>query len=80
MGRRGAPRGFRTLGLQGLPVAEKKAYFFFFFGGGGGVPCYGFYIPIGPIVVPFWELPHRILNMSPKKERLWSLYLEDHGT
>ena len=30
-------------------------------------------IPRGSIVVPFWELPCRILNMNRKKELLWSL-------
>ena len=24
-------------------------------------------IPIGPIVLPFWGFPHRILIMNPKK-------------
>ena len=32
-------------------------------------------IPIGSIVVPFLGLPYRILNMNPKKELLWSLWV-----
>ena len=33
--------------------------------------------PKGSMVVPFWDYViyrHRILNMSPNKEPLWSLY------
>ena len=30
-------------------------------------------LPIGSIVVPFWALPYRILNIDHKKELLWSL-------
>ena len=33
-------------------------------------------LPRGSIVVPFWELPCRILNMNPKKENT----LEPLGT
>ena len=32
-------------------------------------------LPIGPIVVPFLGLPYRILNMIPKKELLWGLWV-----
>ena len=32
-------------------------------------------LPIGPIVVRFWGLPYRILNMNPKKELLWGLWV-----
>ena len=30
-------------------------------------------LPRGSIVVPFWDIPYRILYMNPKKELLWSL-------
>ena len=33
-------------------------------------------LPIGSIVVPFWGLPYRILQMNPKKELLWSLWVK----
>ena len=39
------------------------------------LPIAKFLIPIGSIVVPFGELPYRIVNMSPKKELLWSLWV-----
>ena len=32
-------------------------------------------VPIGSMVVPYWGLPYRILNINHKKELLWSLWV-----
>ena len=32
-------------------------------------------IPIGSFVVPFWDMPYRILHMNHKKELLRSLWV-----
>ena len=32
-------------------------------------------IPMGPTVAPFLGLPYMILNMNPKKELLWGLWV-----
>ena len=39
------------------------------------VACSFLALPIGPTVVPIFGLPCRILNMNPKKELLWSLWV-----
>ena len=39
---------------------------------GGGL-LFSTSLPIGSIVVLFWRLPYRILNINHKKELLWSL-------
>ena len=32
-------------------------------------------LPIGPIVVPSWGEPYRILKMNPQRELLWGLWV-----